>query len=151
MSILEKIINNWYNRSNDENLDEIDRFISLWISFNAWGCHETNTDVDRNMLDSLKKNQKMKESYNKAKKDEHFSKILSERIGDEITKRGQNKHVKLDDGKSLDSVLDVIYQIRCNLFHGRKDPDTVRDEILIKWAYEILTKIFYPLKNRIDS
>ena len=51
-------------------------------------------------------------------------------------------------GKTLDSVNDfaqlmrMIYQIRCNLFHGKKSLDDPHDVELVEIAYDILTRIF---------
>ncbi len=149
--VISKIIDNWYNRSKDKKLDEFDRFISLWISFNAWGCHETGFDVDRKMLDDLKKNPKMEDSYNKAKESESFLKSLCEMVDKKVlTYRSKPKEVWLDNEKSLDCLLEVIYRIRCNLFHGRKVPFDGNDAKLVKWARMILTPIFDNLRSRND-
>jgi len=150
-SILRTIIDNWYNRSKDEKIDEFDRFISLWISFNAWGYHEIETDKDRQMIDDLKKNQKMLESYDKAKLDKQFMKKLHDISNDKIkTYKPKPEYVWLDNDKSLNTLLEMIYKIRCNLFHGRKDRNTERDKNLVKWARIVLTCIFDHLKDRDD-
>jgi len=45
--------------------------------------------------------------------------------------------------KCIKSLIDVLYQIRCNLFHGRKNPDdNIKDRILVCLAYKILLKLF---------
>ena len=44
----------------------------------------------------------------------------------------------LRDESSLPELLDVIYQVRCNLFHGRKDPAEAGEVELVNRASFIL-------------
>jgi hypothetical protein len=41
---------------------------------------------------------------------------------------------------SLKDFLGAVYQIRCNFFHGDKDPYNPEDIRLIVWAYECLSE-----------
>jgi len=41
-----------------------------------------------------------------------------------------------DDIKDFSKFIDVIYQIRCNFFHGGKIPLDREDEKLVRWAYD---------------
>ena len=45
---------------------------------------------------------------------------------------------------NIDQVLDVIYQIRCNLFHGQKSMIDPHDHELVDLAFHILSKILRP-------
>ena len=53
-----------------------------------------------------------------------------------------NKAKEIGNIENLGEVLEVIYQIRCNLFHGAKDLEDERDHDLVKLAYDILTELF---------
>lgn len=41
----------------------------------------------------------------------------------------------------LASLISVLYQVRCNLMHGDKDPDSKRDREVVKWSLDTLRKI----------
>ena len=40
-----------------------------------------------------------------------------------------------NDIEDFEKFVNVIYQIRCNFFHGDKIPFDKDDESLVKWAY----------------
>jgi len=61
--------------------------------------------------------------------------------------QGQSKSI--NNIKSLDQVLDVIYQIGCNLFHGQKSMIDPHDRELVELAFHILSKIFEPIVNKL--
>lgn len=47
--------------------------------------------------------------------------------------------------------LSVIYQIKCNFFHGGKDPFNREDEMIAKWAYDVLLYFWkYLLINKLE-
>jgi hypothetical protein len=53
----------------------------------------------------------------------------------------ESKKKKYDD--SFESLIRTIYQIRCNLFHGRKDiEENKKDFGLVCLAYDILLPLF---------
>lgn len=54
------------------------------------------------------------------------------------------EHLDISEPIPLDwpHVLHMIYQIRCNLFHGGKSYDSMRDKLFIELAYTILWKIW---------
>ena len=41
----------------------------------------------------------------------------------------------------LRSVIEVLYQARCNLFHGDKSGDSARDKIIIKACIPVLKSL----------
>lgn len=153
ISILNGIIDNWHTRSTGKEFrefNEFDKFIALWIAFNAWGSHETNIEIDAQMIKQLQTNSKMIKSYEKSKENKRFLKNLSDLASEKIPDHRKNKMVYLDSEKSLGSVLDVIYLIRCNLFHGRKDPNIDEDTRLVRTARIILSIMFDQLKASND-
>ena len=50
----------------------------------------------------------------------------------------ENNIAKMKSIDDLDGIIDVIYMIRCNLFHGRKDMMESRDAELIYLSMPIL-------------
>ena len=63
----------------------------------------------------------------------------------------QGESKSINDIRSLDQVLDVIYQIRCNLFHGQKSMIDPHDRELVELAFQILSKIFRPIINDLEA
>ena len=53
-----------------------------------------------------------------------------------------NDYVSFEDEDSFAQVLEVIYTIRCNLFHGRKDPEEEQEKTYVKWATFVLDHVF---------
>jgi len=62
--------------------------------------------------------------------------------------QGQSKSIS--NINSFDELLDVIYQVRCNLFHGQKSAIDANDRELVDLAFHILSKIFKPMALRIQ-
>jgi hypothetical protein len=52
------------------------------------------------------------------------------------------REVRIIDVSSFGEVLEAIYTIRCNLFHGEKSPNDERDCALVELAFRILSRIF---------
>jgi len=46
----------------------------------------------------------------------------------------------------LAGVVGVLYQIRCNLLHGSKDPSNDRDRILVKESLVVLSALLPELE-----
>src|SRR5713101_7772778 len=63
---LERLIHRWYQRFTARSFpddDPFDNFVCLWIAFNAWGSHVTNSDIDKQMIDGLKEDQRLLEAF----------------------------------------------------------------------------------------
>lgn len=152
----EELIADWYKRSQKEKTRRFtifDQFMSLWLAFNAWGTYKSKKDKDLEMLSWIKINTNLPEIHNRLVKDDEDYlqrvtrlsqyKVLNMRPGH----RGQSKSIS--NINSFDELLDVIYQIRCNLFHGQKSEIDPNDRELVDLAFHILSKIFMPLVIRL--
>lgn len=172
-----KFLKTWYSRAKrkDRVVDEADRFICLWIAFNAWlkqhygedwGDGELIHGIDRNLhgervtKNGLADDKAFISIFELIKNDNRNKKIL-----DELKAHGKiynmryppsspdaDVHAKAFTG-DFKSYIEAIYEIRCNLFHGRKNPDDTTDETgkiavdyrLIQLAYAILLPFFEQL------
>ncbi len=47
--------------------------------------------------------------------------------------------------KDFADILERIYLVRCNLFHGQKKVSDRNDELLVRLSYDILSKWFEPI------
>ena len=144
----EYFTNSWLDRAErgqNANVDIGDRFISLWIAFNGWMKSKFGEPVkDITLISHLKQFQDMRDVFNIwQKQDSDFINNLQElrkytvldmRYPDDIDR---NKEFV----GTFDSLIDIIYQVRCNLFHGRKGNEE-KDLKLISLSYNILLPLF---------
>jgi len=148
----EQLIAGWYKRSQKERTGEFtifDQLMSLWLAFNAWGTYESKKDKDFEMLSWIKTNTDLPNIHRKlVKEDQDYLQRVNRLSQYEVLDmrpghQGQSKSIR--NINSLDELLDVIYQIRCNLFHGQKSEIDPRDRELVDLAFHILSRIFKPL------
>ncbi|MGD9130138.1 MAG: hypothetical protein PVH73_01025 [Candidatus Bathyarchaeota archaeon] len=144
----------WYNRSQKEKTRKFtmfDQFISLWLSFNAWGTYKSREDQDYQMLRWIKTNTGLPEIHNRLMNDdaEYQQRVrrLSEYTVLDMRPGHQDESKSIENTNSFDELLDIIYQIRCNLFHGQKSEIDPNDRELVDLAFHILSKIFRPVIN----
>lgn len=128
-------------------IDDGDRFISLWIAFNGWMRGKFGEDVgDRNLIESVKQMQDFVELFNSFKiRDAIFKGKLDElerlSVVDMRFRNGREEIVRYDG--TFVSLIEVIYQVRCNLFHGRKNIDEDKKDFkLVRLSYQILLPLF---------
>lgn len=128
-------------------IDDGDRFISLWIAFNGWMRGKFGEDKgDRNQIESVKCMRDFKEVFNQLRGNNlAFKECLDKLEGLSVVNMQFKKNredVYRYDG-TFESLIEVIYQVRCNLFHGRKDIDEDKKDIeLVSLAYRILLPLF---------
>jgi hypothetical protein len=151
---LDRLVDNWYRRATGQNVsfDIFDRFVSLWIAFNAWGTCRFDKDTDRKMVEAAKKDRRLKASFeNLFQNDPPFVNDLETlKARCPIDRNRSHKGsmiamiVNLND---FSEVLEVIYVIRCNLFHGEKLSQDSRDKELVSLAFAVLRKVFAGLSG----
>lgn len=139
------------------------RFAILWLSFNAYLNEEYGKKIrgDKNKVLEFAKNEQVGNLYKDLLKDPNFNKVFSDFkiikgykglfIEDMLSRKEDNRKFFDDNYKSIKDYLIVIYQIRCNFFHGDKIPSDPDDKKLIEWAYKyfyILWKEYLNLINK---
>lgn len=139
----------------DEKVDEADKFISLWISFNAWLKNEYREDAtDRELKDGVKKNEELQSIFNTLL---DTSAVFSANINELssfsiVNMKYPNDSNAMRKMERIDfaNFIEVVYTIRCNLFHGRKDAadKTGKDYKLICLAYSCLLPLFSQYFNK---
>ena len=141
-------------------LDDGDRFISLWIAFNGWMKGEFGENrSDRDLINKVKKTLTFKDTFIKLKNDsvefrQNLGELSNYFVLDMRHMDDESKYKKYDG--SFESLLGVIYQVRCNLFHGRKNVDDDRKDFeLVSLSYNILLPLFKeylkPLKGKNET
>lgn len=153
----EELIIDWFNRSQKraEGFTLFDQFISLWLAFNSWGTYLSNEDRDWRMLDYLETNTELLTIYRMLmENDREFlgkvRRLAKYRVLD-MRPGHENESKSITDYNDFGQLLDVIYQIRCNLFHGRKSETEQHDRELVELAHYILSKIFTPIVEKLQK
>ena len=121
------------------------KFAVLWLSFAGFLSSKYSiTEQERQKLEKFK--QKYVKFYENILKEAEFKEVLlkfsktkspSRKYVINMQSRDEedNDYFGEKDIVSFDMFIEVIYQIRCNFFHGAKIPDE-DNEKLIKWAYD---------------
>ena len=134
----------WLQRAErgKEYIDDGDRFISLWIAFNGWMKGEFGEAVkDLTLVKRVKESGEVQQIFENMKNDKKFGELLQQLSTYTVADmRYPNDSSRLKRYESnLASLMDVLYQVRCNLFHGRKDiEEDKKDFQLICLSYRIL-------------
>ena len=155
---LNNLVDHWFRRAVGENIqfDDFDRFVSLWIAFNAWGNYVLSKDNDRQMIEAAKIDTRLNTWFqNLMRSDPSFMtevKMLKDQCPVTRSKRYRGSYeATIANVNNFPEVLEVIYAIRCNLFHGEKQFDSPRNRQLVSHALVILSKLFANAKSTTGS
>lgn len=139
--------NEWYEYASKENENYFVKFMMYWVAFN-WlyeGYRKDRQDEKltiQNFLDDEKRNLNALESL-KFFKIPQYQKAIAilteEPIIDARTCESKSHYKnKVVNNESILDLIYIIYQIRCNLFHGSKSPSAPRNRALVEAAATIL-------------
>ncbi len=138
------------NKYIDENAQRnILKFIFLWLKINEYCNKQYGSDkLDTKKINKLSCENILKEKYLTLKDDflKKFSDLKKDGISRSFVKdmRHPNNpkfNVKFDSlNYDLKNFLNIVYQIRCNLFHGEKEPSNENIELVL-WAYDCLNEL----------
>lgn len=119
--------------------------ICLWIAFNAYLKYEYGDDhSDKQLLDRFKADLRECEGFKNIQANNEFEEGDPLNGKTVIDMRDCNRKVTVSE--SIESHIEFIYMVRCNLFHGRKDlSENKRDEEFVQLAYEWLLPFFEKL------
>lgn len=168
-----RIIKSWYKIAQnpvEEPNDYFDRFISVWISFNAYFVAEFHEEAcklaknhdpwERKYLEAIYSDQNNKNIYldligeSEIFKEnlEIFMELLKNtrcpgHISDMRRQRnGCENAQEFSDINNFEQFILITYRIRCNLFHGNKLPNSDDDLKIVKTIFTLLncflTKIY---------
>jgi len=139
------------------------KFAMVWMSFNSYYASRYNrTKGELNQIIKFAKDNK---SLYSSLNDNGFSNILMEfkntgwlfnEPGDRNCvadmRIGSNKKMYFKEhNQSCKDFFKVVYQIRCNLFHGSKEVSDDGNKKLIKWAYKYLNIFWKEFLNRSNN
>ena len=140
----------------EQYIDDGDRFVSLWIAFNGWMKGKFGEDTaERSQIESVKTILDFQDVFNNLKlKNNEFRMHLDEferiPVVDMRFKKGLETIFRYDG--TFESLIEVIYQVRCNLFHGRKNiNEDTKDFNLVSLSYKILLPLFKAYLSKTDK
>lgn len=129
-------VRGWFDRGQKEEKGSIFQFFCYFIAFNF--LYDKFSGRDRNKVEQLVVNDIVPLFSDKA------SAILEQNAAfynePEACFRGERSVAKLTRESPLKDVFLNIYQVRCNLFHGSKAMDTLRDHALISTSANVLER-----------
>src|ERR1035437_5122779 len=141
------LIVRWYARSQKhqtKSFNIFDKIISLWVAFNSWGTFVTKQSNDRKMIDELRNNKKLLDSYAVLKREDKFRNDISgfARYGIlDMRPSYEDRRTRIENQNDFGQILDAVYQVRCNLFHGQKDIMNPHDRELVELSFRILGNV----------
>lgn len=157
-TLYKKLIRNWHERATEE--DYFSKFVFEYLAFNAIlrkyiSAEESN---DRKSVQELKRKELIQKIYlkringNKDLEDLIYnlkkyplndSEELkwwdcSEQTTCHAGNKGSPPSGYIRDNKDWENIVEFIYIVRNNLFHGGKDPEDARDQYFVEHAYKLL-------------
>jgi len=139
------LIEEWFDRYE---MAEYDKFIYLWISFNSWLSKESGKQKDRVMVNWFKNRDDYKQSFVRTTKaDERIATAATFFITRKVTNMKTMAKYNMESINDFENAVEVIYQVRCNLFHGDKRRDHWVDREIVQNAVILLECIYRPIIN----
>lgn len=142
-------LDTWFNFSKGKGINESEisdttllfvRFTGLWIAFSGLLMYKTGDD-GRGALKEYCGLKKRPEAHNRLLKDEEYGKSVSDLAKDGVTCQRTKTYYSIDEKTNLLQVLDSVYTVRCNLFHGGKSVNDGRDYGLVAASMTIIQKL----------
>jgi hypothetical protein len=140
------LVKGWYYKRAKPETDPVSKFVFLWFCFNAVLAFESGEDSDRDMLEWLKSSaasgSRLRRAYDMAMRSSGFRENLEglAQLCPIVSVRYPNKKAVIQSPEDFPNIVEAIYLVRCNLFHGSKGSSDVRDQKLIKRCALILEK-----------
>ncbi len=142
---IKNLVKTWHAKAKFEQ-DPFAKFLFLWICFNAWIDYRSGEFLDSKMIEWLigptSSTSDLILSYENAKKTEPFRRSLKTLVGMSPIKdsRDSRNQIRIKDENDFGNIVKGIYKVRCNLFHGGKEPNELRDQKLVEVSKRILEK-----------
>ena len=139
-----KTLIGWWKQKGQRENDPFIKFFFFYVCFDAWITAESGKDNDTQKIkwflenDNCLKSKWLDILSPKTKSRLANLKNLSPIEDMRPKHRGENTY--LNDIQNLGEIIRFIYQVRCNLFHGSKNPMNEKDANLVELSGRILEK-----------
>lgn len=141
---LKELVRGWYKNKAEGETEPFFKFMCLWICFNALLEFESTRSRDRAMIDWLKSPLSDSSELWIA-----YQAMLLTDTGQQNIKNlaascpvggSRGDPLSISGTTDSDNIIEVLYRIRCNLFHGGKAEGNTRDVKLVTYANGVLSK-----------
>ena len=139
-----EIMQSWIDKGKLTN-NNFDKFICYWIAFNCYYANKTQIyGAERKMIHALKNDNECVDMFKEIYKNGAYSHLFAKLI--EISPvyeniPNSNKNSSKLKKISFANIIETLYLVRCNLFHGSKAQEKDRDIEVIAAAAPILELI----------
>lgn len=134
----------WWQLKGSRETDPFIKFFFFYVCFDAWITAESGEDRDDRKLEWLFENDNcLKNKWGEIQSTttkSWISNLKNLSPVEDMRPRHRGEYTYLNNVESFEDVIRFIYQIRCNLFHGSKNPMNNRDASLVDLSGMILQK-----------
>jgi hypothetical protein len=95
---------------------------------------------DRDLIDKLKQNDKCRDLLMNSHK-RFIMELIEELQQKPLVNLTRNKELVISNSEDWDNIIEAVYWIRNNLFHGYKYPGDERDKKLVRLGYHLISGI----------
>jgi len=139
-----KTLIGWWKLKGQRESDPFIRFFFFYVCLDAWITAESGQDIDTEKIKWFLKHV----NCLKSKWPDIQSSVIKSWLAnlknlspiEDMRRNHRGRKVYLNDTENLEEIIKFIYQIRCNLFHGSKNPMDSRDATLVELSGVILEK-----------
>ena len=154
----DELIYSWYQKASAE--DYFSKFVFLYMAFSAFLRKKRFPECakDREAIEKLKKDSEIKDKfYEFYVKCDRQMVVQIEALIRELKKQplknetdGRTNMVVINSIEDWGNIIEFLYIVRNNLFHGEKSPEAFRDSVMVYYAYKLLTPIVEVMVGMID-
>jgi len=135
----------WWKIKGESESDPFARFFFFYVCFDAWITAESGEDSDGSKIKWFIQNdnclKKVRSDFWESSETQSWLNSLKQLSPvEDMRPNHRGEYTNLNDINNLEEVVKYIYQIRCNLFHGAKNPMNDRDANLVEFSGLLLKK-----------
>jgi len=150
-----RLVTQWYGKARRE-ADEFSEFVFLYFCFNALISNLSGKYNDRQALDWTYDNANpIRDAYEFFLQHKSIDDCVARlrRLPPIPTHRPPPapEFLVVPDTGTMREVLNYVYQVRCNLFHGRKDPQDQWDVAYVRACNAILKPLIRRVISQLDE
>ncbi len=140
-----KTLIGWWKFKGQQESDPFVKFFFFYVRFDAWITAESGKDVDRDKLRWLTSTnnflrERRLDFWGSSQTQSLLKSLQSLSPIEDMRPNHRGECKELNDINNIEEVVHFVYQIRCNLFHGSKNPMNSRDAELVDLSGKLLEK-----------
>lgn len=140
-----KTLIGWWKLKGQRESDPFIRFFFFYVCFDAWVTAESGEEVDQKKLRWFLDNENCLKSerrgfWTSSETQSWLNNLKNLSPIEDMRSNHRGELTNLTNINNLEEVILFIYQIRCNLFHGSKDPMNNKDASLVELSGKLLEK-----------